>query len=667
MKKVKELFKKIGTNYTVIFTIYLFVVEIIFKLLTETFAWNYSLLRILISSVVISGLINLLVEYIKNGKVKKTILIFFTMLVGIYSLAQLGFNNFLGNYVSLNTSSQLGKVTSYIMDYLNSFKWQYYLILIPMFLMIIYIIFVRRNKSTIRLRYTVLSLIVFASLYIPTLTLEFMQNKFQYVKNTTLFNNPTLPNVAINQFGVSMYGILDVKSKLLEQPTDLSETFEEEIDYSREIDDEKINEIIESETDEEMNSLNKYFYSRKITEKNEYTGLLEGKNLILIMLESTNNIMINEEYFPTLYKIYNEGVSFDNHYSPRNNCSTGNNEFSALTSLYTINNVCSANVYKNNTYFESIFNLFKNQGYSVSSYHNYTEKYYYRKTIHKNLGSTYYGVEDLKIPYDNAYKEWPSDVDLIEKSYERFSKGDKFMTLLTTVTTHQPYGVSSEFGDKHLDKFKDLDVSISVKRYLSKMTELDMALARLLELLEEDGKLKDTAIVMFGDHYPYGIKTNELQKMFDYDLEENAEIERTPFIIYSSDLDSDKRDEYTTFINILPTVANLFNLEYDPRLYMGEDLFSKDYSNLAIFADGSWQSPYTYYDAEKSNLTYISEEYTYTDEEIMKINKEVNQKISMSNLAIVKNYFEYLDKKLNPVIEEENGDLDDKEIETSSK
>lgn len=667
MKKVKKILMSIGTNYTIIFAIYLFAVEIIFKVLTKTFTFNYSLLRILISSIVISGLINLLVEYIKNVKVKKTILIFFVMLVGIYSLLQLGFNNFLGNYVSLNTSSQLGKVTSYIMDYLHSFKWQYYLILIPMVLMMAYVIFVKRNKSTIRLRYTVLSLIVFTSLYVPTLTLEFMQNKFQYVKNITLFNNPTLPNVAINQFGISMYGILDVKSKLLGQPSDLSKTMEEEIDYSREIDDEVINEIIKTETDEEMNSLNKYFYSREITEKNEYTGLLEGKNLILIMLESTNNIMINEEYFPTLYKIYNEGISFVNNYSPRNNCSTGNNEFSALTSLYTINNVCSANVYRNNTYFESIFNLFKNQGYSVSSYHNYTEKYYYRKTIHSNLGSTYYGVEELDIPYSNAYKEWPSDVDLIEKSYERFSKDEKFMTLLTTVTTHQPYGASSEYGDKHLDKFKDLDVSISVKRYLSKMVELDMALEKLLELLEEDGKLEDTAIVMFGDHYPYGIKTSELQKMFDYDLEENVEIERTPFIIYSSELDSEKREEYTTYINILPTVANLFNLDYDPRLYMGEDLFSQDYSNLAIFADGSWRSPYAYYDAEKSSLEYISDEYTYSDEEIMAINKEINQKISMSNLAIVKNYFEYLDKKLNHPEEEQEENLDDKKIETSSE
>ena len=248
-----------------------------------------------------------------------------------------------------------------------------------------------------------------------------------------------------------------------------------------------------------------------------------------------------------------------------------------------------------------------------------------------------------------------------------FSKDEKFMTLLTTVTTHQPYGVSSEFGDKHLSKFKDLKVSTSVKRYLSKMVELDMALEKLLELLEEDGKLDDTVIVMFGDHYPYGIKTSELQKMFEYDLEENVEIERTPFIIYSSELESQRREEFTTYINILPTVANLFNLDYDPRLYMGTDLLSEDYESLVVFADGSWKNEIAYYNASKTDIEYLEDEYTYSDEEIMKINKEVNQKISMSNLAIVKNYFEYLNKKLNPVDEVVKEELDEKKIETSKQ
>ena len=61
-----------------------------------------------------------------------------------------------------------------------------------------------------------------------------MQNKFQYVSNEDLFLNPSLPNVAVNQFGVSVFGILDVKSKLTNQGQ-VSNIVDEEINYEREI------------------------------------------------------------------------------------------------------------------------------------------------------------------------------------------------------------------------------------------------------------------------------------------------------------------------------------------------------------------------------------------------------------------------------------------------
>ena len=83
------------------------------------------------------------------------------------------------------------------------------------------------------------------------------------------------------------------------------------------------------------------------------------------MIESGSNIMINEKYYPNLYTLYNEGWTWENAYSPRNACSTGNNEMSGMVSLYTINNVCTANRYRNNKYPESLFNLFTKAGYTT--------------------------------------------------------------------------------------------------------------------------------------------------------------------------------------------------------------------------------------------------------------------------------------------------------------
>ena len=144
--------------------------------------------------------------------------------------------------------------------------------------------------------------------------------------------------------------------------------------------------------------------------------MFEGKNVVVLLLESVGEGIINEEYFPNFYKMYSEGWHWENNYSPRNSCATGNNEFSAMTGLYSIYNTCTSNVYKNNKYFNAVFNLFNDKGYTTTSAHNFVEWYYRRKVIHPNMGSgKYYEPGNLNIKTAGYYGEWPSDVEMVEK------------------------------------------------------------------------------------------------------------------------------------------------------------------------------------------------------------------------------------------------------------
>ena len=241
------------------------------------------------------------------------------------------------------------------------------------------------------------------------------------------------------------------------------------------------------------------------------------------------------------------------------------------------------------------------------------------------------------------YFEYPISIDLIKNSYPIFSANQKYFAFLTTVSSHAPYNRSSEYGDKYLDKFEDLDIPLDLKRYLSKLTEVDKALETLLQQLEESGTLKDTVIVLFGDHYPYAIDTKTIAKMLDYDVN-NVDIDKTPFVIWNPKITPEVHEEYTSYINILPTIANLFDLDYDARLYMGEDLLNTDYQSIVIFPNGSWKNEIAYYNANNNKITYLSD-VTYTDEEIIKINKIVTSRLQMSTTTIKKNYFSYLGQK----------------------
>ena len=108
-----------------------------------------------------------------------------------------------------------------------------------------------------------------------------------------------------------------------------------------------------------------------------------------------------------------------------------------------------------------------------------------------------------------------------------------------------------------------------------------------------------------------------------------------------------KFKEYTSYVNILPTLANLFDLDYDPRLYAGKDILDENYENRVIFNDGSWHDSKAFYDASLSKITYFKNNERYTDEEIKMINSDIKDRIEMSNLAIKTNYFNYLYKKFD--------------------
>lgn len=650
----------------------LFLVEVLFRILSKIPVLDWAVFRIFLSCTVLSLLISGITCFLKEKT--GTILQGFVLFVAtVYAILQAGFENFLGVYISIGTSSQLGAVKDYIKDYLASFNPSFWLLFIPFFLYILYkffwekrvfssyyieeesIFMKRRNKRSAEIAF--IGIFILCGIYYQTLSISFMQNELQLESTKSLFKNPENLNISVNQFGTSIFGILDVKTTFFKTENNEMIEFEpgyeepaEVTDYTRVIDDTAWVNLQNETTNTNYKTLNSYFMSRDIADKNEYTGMFAGKNLIVIMMESVNEIFINPEYYPTFYKMYTEGFSFSNNYSPRNACATGNNEMSGMISLFSINRICTANQYKENKYDQSIFGLFNKAGYTTTSYHNYDETYYFRSTIHKNMGSSaFYGVKDLGIPYTWEYKEWPSDILLMERSMEHIDATKPFMAWMTTVTAHQPYYSSSEFGDKYLDLFESTDYPMTTKRYMSKLKELDLALARLLELLEEKGVLDDTVIVMYGDHYPYGLQDDDIAVVLPEVLERNT-IEQTPFVIYNSATEGRHFTEYTSYLNIIPTVANLFGLSYDPRLYMGEDILAPDYKNSyknrVVFADGSWENEIAYYNATTGKMNYFGD-ITYTNEEVMRYNKEISNMIKMSNLAITSNYFEYLSEGLN--------------------
>ena len=668
---MKNLLKNNLIKNYMILLVFFSLIEISFRLISGISLNNIALLRIFIGVNFVSILLSFILSWF-NKLISKILILVISFAISAYTFFQIGFNNFIGVYASVNTKSQLGAVKDYIIDFFSSFKETYYLAFIPFIILVLYYIFLDKlTEKKIDKRFPLKTNIVFEPgirtitsilalaftgfLYYESLDATFMQNKLQTITNKELFAYPSVPSTTINQFGVLGFGFLDIKSTMVEAPSKTTYTAYEndgndnsKSDLKREIDDTILNEIIKNETNTTLNNISNYIKNKNITDYNDHTGMFEGKNVIVIMMESTGDIIINKDLYPNFYKLYSEGISFRNNYSPRNSCATGNNEFSGMTGLYTIQNYCTANMYSNNKYFTSIFNIFKNAGYRATSMHDYTEAYYVRNIIHKNLGSeAYYNVNDLNIKYYNEYKNWASDEDFMNAAMDiplNDTINKPFMLWLTTVSAHQPYKVSSVEGDKYLSITENTYYSMEVRRYMSKLKTFDNSLGILIDRLEEAGKLDDTVIVLYGDHYPYGLKNKDISSVLTYDLDD-YEVERTPMVIYNSTIKSEVVEKYSSYVNLTPTLANLFNLDYDPRYYMGTDVFSDDYLNIVAFADGSWKNSDVYYNASSGSVKYYSSN-EYTTDELIRINNIVSNRMQISESIIRNNYFNYLDNKI---------------------
>ena len=95
-------------------------------------------------------------------------------------------------------------------------------------------------------------------------------------------------------------------------------------------------------------------------------------------------------------------------------------------------------------------------------------------------------------------------------------------------------------------------------------------------------------------------------------------------------------NKYTSSLDLLPTLLNMFGVSYDSRLLIGKDIMS-DSSDLVIFNNKSWITNKGRYDYPKKKFEAFTDDVsdTYVDE----INEIVKTKFQMSKLIISENYY----------------------------
>ena len=152
--------------------------------------------------------------------------------------------------------------------------------------------------------------------------------------------------------------------------------------------------------------------------------------------------------------------------------------------------------------------------------------------------------------------------------------------------------------------------------------------------MEDAGKLDDTVIVLTADHFPYQLNINDINTLSSYERDVMIEANSNSLVIYNSKMKSVEVDKVGMSIDVLPTVLNLFGMEYDSRIIMGKDILSTS-TGIAIFKDKSWVTDRgTYY---ASSGKFVGD--VVDDEYIENINNIVNNRTAISRMIVVNDYY----------------------------
>lgn len=384
--------------------------------------------------------------------------------------------------------------------------------------------------------------------------------------------------------------------------------------------------------------IDKFFYNKNsIKESNDYTGLFKDKSLLIIQAESLNNFGINEELTPTLYKMINNSIQITNFDTPLLIGSTSDSEFMANTSFIPEAegySVCYQ--YVNNAYPLTLGNLFKNNEYSTNAFHNNYGEYYNRFTTFDNYGYEFFDSYGLGIESE------ANDASVSEQIGWIDAEKEKFVSLWISYSGHQPYGLEDVGVNKEdVETIKKLypNLNDDYVSYLAKTMDFDKAVEQFLNVMEWMGRINDVVVVIYGDHVAKGLdlsRGTNFDEVFSVNSDDNPSITYTPLFIYANDMEHQVIDKYCTALDILPTLMNLWGIDYNDEYAFGHDILDDEYRGFCFDANGNYWNNDFYFNSSNSTITTYN---NYSEESAREIVNDFNEKREICKEILKIDYF----------------------------
>lgn len=605
------------------------------------------------TDILFLSLVYFLINLIKNVKAKKII---YTIIISLILLALMADSTYFYKYKSFASISSLMFVNNIIgQKYGINLPLTCY-VLIPILIVSLFVIWytkiptpeknVRTAKANIAM--TLIAAILCISINLPYSIYNIVKAKNyndyvpEYVhSNSFLYNDLYSSFKFVEVFGYCNFRIRDAAS---------------------------INSDLEYD---DINMIDDYFDSLNYTKQNnEWTRKYPNYNVITILSETFDQRFCDPEYIgnllventslyrdkdaklnpitvgntvssqltPNIYAIRQDALTFNNYFVPTFfEGATINTEFMVNNGIYALNakNFSSnlGDTYYNNYFGKySLAAQFEDNGYETYYMHNDSGEFYNRKTLTANEGfdNTYFdedliaaGSKTEKV-YDTRLLEF-FELDEVKKSLQAQKENNtSFYMQLDTYSMH--LGNETKY-DHHEEQVRTAfetaginydKINPQIQCYYLKMVEFDLFLGMLIDKLDNDlGILDKTMLVLYPDHYNYGLNPNIMEDFIGVDSFDKEVHHQKLFVLdgatwNNASQDKVEIDTLSSSIDLAPTILNwvigVDNVEY--QYYFGRDIFEQG-DKLVAFSD------ITVFDGEMYLYADGSCSYVYTGSDIL--------------------------------------------------
>ena len=357
----------------------------------------------------------------------------------------------------------------------------------------------------------------------------------------------------------------------------------------------------------ELTEISNYLHANQPEINAEMFGKYEGRNLIVVSMESLQNFVINREMdghviTPFLNSLTTDKDTyyFSDFYHQTGLGKTSDSEFIFENSMYGVGGGSVFFTRGGNTYNSLSERLGENE-YFTSVLHPNGKTFWNRDMMYQSLKiENFFDIDSYDVNDENSVSWGLKDKPFFEQSSKLMAGIDQpFYSRLITLTNHHPFILDEE--DISIPEYTSN--SNTLNKYFQTVRYMDEALEQFFQNLKDEGLYENSVIVMYGDHYGISELHNRSMAMYLEKEEitpfDSVELQQVPLFIHiPGSNDGQVIDEAAGQLDLRPTILHLLGVDTSKDLQFGSDLFAEDHDNLITFRDGRFVTDDFIYTAE---------------------------------------------------------------------